>query len=197
MPESDWETIQTKKGQGIGNVTEDQKNATIEKAERTWDKMGLTDEQKAFGIATIGLESGFDPNAKGSAKGSDEYGLGQFKRETWGDAVKHYNKQYDPDIDNADKARNDPDAQTKVMGAWVPSIWDRAGEIASDPNVKGYDQKQIAYGKWNQGQNAHAKGVGDYLKGNWHDPNVGGYFDTTYDRAMQALKIRKQRGNNQ
>ena len=87
MPESDWETIQTKKGQDIGNVTEDQKNATIEKAERTWDKMGLTDEQKAFGIATMGLESGFDPNAKSSAKGSDEHGLGQFKRETWGDGT--------------------------------------------------------------------------------------------------------------
>jgi hypothetical protein len=33
--------------------------------------------------------------------------------------------------------------------------------------------------------------VGDYLKGNWHDPDTGGYFDTTYDRAMQGLSLRR------
>ena len=78
-----------------------------------------------------------------------------------------------------------------MIGAWVPHIWDKAGEIAGDPNVKGYNQAQIAYGTWNQGPDADAKDVGDYLKGNWHDPDIGGYFDTTYDRAMQGLSLRR------
>ena len=191
MPYSFWDTVQTKGIPGRKKVTEDRKNALIERAVSTWKSMGLTDPQIAFATTVMGHKSGFDANAGGTAKDSDEYGLGQFTQGTWGEAVKDYNKHYKPGIDNAVTARKDPDAQIRVIGAWVPHIWDKAGEIAGDRNVKGYSQEQIAYGKWNQGPNAHPKEVGDYLKGNWHDPDIGGYFDTTYDRAMQGLSLRR------
>lgn len=93
MPSTDWDTIQTKEIPGKKKVTEDEKNATIEKAINTWDEMGLTDEQKAFGAAVMGHESGFDAKAKGATKGSDEYGLGQFTEGTWKEAVKHYDDE--------------------------------------------------------------------------------------------------------
>jgi hypothetical protein len=67
----------------------------------------------------------------------------------------------------------------------------------SDWSLKGYNERQITYGKWRVGQNAEADRVGRYLNENWHNPNIGGYFDTTYDRAIQAMKMRKQRDDNQ
>ncbi len=201
MPESDWNTIQIKEIPGKKKVTEDQKNATIEKGMSTWDQMGLSDEQKAFGGAVIGTESAFDPHAKGPSE--SERGLGQFTDRTWKDAVNYYNderkkpqNQNWPAVD-AVKGREDHDSQIRVMGPWIQKTWESAGEIARDPNVKGYSQEQIAYGKWHGGVNQPAKGVGNYLKGNWYKPDIGGYFDVTYDRAKQGLSIRKQRGGNQ
>ena len=190
MPYSFWDTVQIKGIPGRKKVTEDQKNVLIERAVSTWKSMGLTDPQIAFATTVMGHKSGFDANAQDAAGGSDGYGLGQFTDDTWEDAVNRYNDNYQPGID-AVEHRKDSDAQIRVIGAWVPHIWGKAGEIAGDRNVKGYNQAQIAYGTWNQGPDAHPKEVGDYLKGKWHDPDMGGYFDTTYDRAMQGLKIRK------
>ena len=201
MPSTWWDNIQIKKGNGAGNVTEEQKNALIERAVATWEHMGIEHfdlEKIAFAIAMMGLESGFDPHAISKSKKSKERGLGQFIDPTWELAVKHYNdykkehyKDDWPDIDPV-KGRTDPDAQIRVIGPWITDIWKRAGEIARDKRLKGYDQKQIAYGKWNKGQSADAQSVGDFLKGLWSDPNIGGYFDTTYSRAKQALKQRQE-----
>ncbi|MGD0232653.1 MAG: hypothetical protein ABSC19_20255, partial [Syntrophorhabdales bacterium] len=190
MAYSFWDNVQIREIPGRKKVTEDQKNALIERAVSTWKSMGLTDPQIAFATTVMGHKSGFDANAQGAADGSHGYGLGQFTDDAWEDAVNRYNDNYEPGID-AVEHRKDPDAQIRVMGAWVPHAWDKAGEIAGDPNVKGYNQAQIAYGTWNQGPDADAKDVGTYLKGNWHDPDTGGYFDTTYDRAMQGLSLRK------
>ena len=117
--------------------------------------------------------------------------------------MNHYNDERNkpqnqnwPPVD-AVKGRDDHDSQIHVMGPWIQKAWDSAGKIARDPNVKGYSQGQIAYGKWHEGMNKPARGVGDYLRGNWHKPDIGGYFDVTYDRAKQGLSIRKQRGGAQ
>jgi hypothetical protein len=191
VPTSDWEIIQIKEMPGKKKVTQDQKNALIERAVSIWEDMGLTNPEIAFATTVMGQESGFDAKAKGKTKDSDEYGLGQFTEGTWGEAVKQYNIRYKPGIDNAATARKNPDAQIRVMGVWVPHIWEKAGEVTRDPKLKGYEQEQIAYGIWNKGPDADPEDVGDYLNHNWHDPNTGGYFDTNYDRAMQGLSLRK------
>jgi hypothetical protein len=203
MSESDWVNIQIKQGHGAGKVTEDQKNATIERALTMWDQMDLklTKEQKAWAAAMMGTESGFYSKAHGKTESSDEYGLGQFTKGTWDLAMKHYDderknhaRSHWPAVDQK-KAREeqDQDSQIAVMGPWIKKTWDSAGEVAHDPQLKGYNGNQIAYGKWHGGLSKSAKGVGDYLKENWHTPDIGGYFDVTYDRAMQALKIREDR----
>lgn len=203
MASTDWDTIQIKEIPGKKKVTEEQKNATIEHAVKTWEGMELDPAQIAFGTAVMGHESGFDAKAEGTTKDSDEFGLGQFTEGTWKEAVKHYNDERRkpensnwPAVDPV-KGREDHDSQIQVMGPWIRKAWNRAGEIARDRNVKGYSQEQIAYGKWNQGQNKSAKGVGDYLKENWFKSDIGGYFDVAYDRAKQGLSLRKQRGSNQ
>ena len=198
MASTDWVTIQGKKGHGAGMVTDDEKNAIIDRAVSTWEGMGLTDPEKlAFRIATMGLESGFDPHAVGTSPKSDEYGLGQFTKAGWDTAVKYYNK-YKAEQEKADwpavsvEAKEDPDTQILVMGTWIPHIWDSAGEIAGDRTLRGYNRTQITYGKWNKGPGAEADTVRKYLKKNWYDPNIGGYFDPNYNRAMQALKMREE-----
>ncbi len=77
-----WDNIQIKKGKGgCGDVTVEQKNDLIEHAVSIWEGMGLSDEQIAFGIGVMGLESGFNPHAKGTTSPkSVEYGLGQFRK---------------------------------------------------------------------------------------------------------------------
>lgn len=87
------------------------------------------------------------------------------------------------------EAKEDPDTQILVRN---PHIWDSAGEIARDRKLKGYGRTQIAYGKWNKGEHAEAANVRKYLHKNWHDPNIGGYFDPNYNRAIQALKMREE-----
>lgn len=55
-----WDNIKIKKGEGgVGNVTVEQKNSTISNAVSVWTNMGLSEGQTAFGIATMGVESGF------------------------------------------------------------------------------------------------------------------------------------------
>lgn len=48
-----WDNIAIKNISGVQSVTNAEKNATIESAVTTWTNMGLTQEQIAFGIATM------------------------------------------------------------------------------------------------------------------------------------------------
>ena len=198
MASTYWDTIQIKGIHGAKKVTEDQKNATIEHAVKTWEAMGLTDAEMAFGIATMGLESAFNPHLKGPSV--SEYGLGQLTKDTWRDAVKHYNEErrkpenrHWPAVDPT-RGRDDPDSQINVMGPWIRNAWDRAGQIGGDRRLEGRTFQQIAYGKWHRGKNASPEGVLAYLNKDWSKPDTGDYFERTYDRAKQALWLRKQQG---
>lgn len=193
-----WDNIQIKKGTG-GHVTEEQKNNLIEHAVSTWERMGLSDDQMAFGIAVMGAESGFNPDAKG-LKSKTEYGLGQFIEPTWKEAVNHYNTRpehkarHEPDID-PDKGRNDVDSQIAVIGAWIPNTWGNALAIPVKKRPKGYGFNEIAYGKWHEGQNKSPEGIGKFLGGpSYSDPDMRDYFTTNLDRARQGLRLRRAGG---
>ncbi len=190
-----WDNIQIKKGKGgCGDVTEEQKNNLIEHAVSTWEGMGLSDEQIAFGIGVMGLESGFNHRAIGESK--SESGLGQFNEKTWGDAVKYYNTRpehptrLEPDIDPV-KGRDDPDAQIAVMGPWLRKVWDRAGTIPGRRRPGGYGFEEIAYQKW-KGMNNPPDIINKGLRDPHYDnPDKRGYFTRNVDRARQALAMRK------
>lgn len=159
-----WDTIQIKEIPGAKKVTEDQKNRTIEHAVSTWQGMGLTNPEIAFGIATMGLESAFNPRIKGPS--TSERGLGQFNDDTWRDAVNYYNRERTkpgntawPAVDPV-KGRDDHDSQINVMGPWIRNVWDKAGQIGDDRRLEGHTFQQIAYGKWKEGANKSAKGIG-------------------------------------
>lgn len=182
-----WDTIQIKKGGGgCGDVTEEQKNGNIDHAVSTWEHMGLTDDQIAFGIGLMGVESGFNPHAKG-VKSKSEHGLGQFTEKTWKAAVKHYNTRpehktrNEPDID-AVKGKDDPSSQIAVIGAWIPNAWGRAAQIPARNRPRGYGFDELAYGKWHQGVNEPVGKLKEFL-GNLHqynNPNIRGYFTRTW-----------------
>ena len=179
-------------------MTDEYKNNLIEHAVSTWEGMGLSDEQIAFGIGVMGLESGFNPHAKGTTSPkSVEYGLGQFTGDTWGDAVKHYNKRpehtvrREPNID-ADKDKDDPNAQIAVMGPWLRKTWDRAGTIPGRQRPSGYGFEEIAYQKW-KGMERPPDDINKGLRDpkDYNNPNKRGYFIRNVDRARQALAMRK------
>jgi len=193
-----WDNIQIKTGKGgCGDVTVEQKNNLIEHAVTTWEDMGLSDEQLAFGIGVMGLESGFNPHAKGTTAESVEYGLGQFTKKTWEDAVNYYNKRpehttrREPHID-ADKDRDDPNAQIAVMGPWLRKTWDRAGTIPGRQRAKGFGFEEIAYQKW-KGMERPPKAINERLRDpdDYNNPNKRGYFTTNVNRARQAIAMRK------
>jgi len=69
VPTSDWEIIQIKEMPGKKKVTQDQKNALIERAVSIWEDMGLTNPEIAFATTVMGQESGFDAKAKGKNQG--------------------------------------------------------------------------------------------------------------------------------
>jgi len=194
--EKPWDNIQIKKGKGgCGDVTVEQKNDLIEHAASTWEGMGLSDEQIAFGIGVMGLESGFNPQAKGVASDT-ESGLGQFNNETWEDAVRYYNNRpehvtrHEPDMD-PDKGRDDPGSQIAVMGPWLRKAWDRAGTIPGRQRPKGFGFEELAYQKW-KGMNNPPKVVNERLRHpHYNNPNIRGYFTTNVNRARQALAMRK------
>lgn len=113
---SKWSRIENKKGIGIGWVSDEQKDTIISKAESMWKGMGLTLKQTAFGIATMGVESGFDPVAIGQSE--TEKGLGQFTEDTWNVAVRHYNNLYRDSLNPA-LSRYNTDDQIAVIGGWI------------------------------------------------------------------------------
>lgn len=197
-----WKNIKTKKGSGgAGDVTEDEKYAIIGDADSTWEKMGLTQEQKAFGIATMNVESGFNPKAKNPAPNSTAYGLGQLTKRTWEDAVNYYNAKFrgenEPRIDT-DLSRSDTDAQIKVTGAWIERVWERATVLAGDPALEDYSFMEIAYGVWHQGVYARVEdyvnkygtnvtGIKTFLDGEYSDTSLRPSFNSTYVEAHDAL----------
>jgi hypothetical protein len=191
-----WDNIQIKKGSGgVGDVTDEEKNHHIEQAVKTWERMGLTEDQIAFGIGVMGLESGFNPRA-GNA-GSSAKGLGQFTEGTWKDAVRHYNtraahrKLFEPDIDPVTGSGN-IDSQIQVMGPWIANAWEQAAAIPRKKAPKGYGFDELAYGKWHEGMNKDAEGIGKYLgKHAYDNSDIRGYFVPNVDRARQALRMRK------
>ena len=158
--------IQIKKGPGgCGDVTVEQKNNLIDHAVSTWEGIGLSDDQIAFGIGVMGLESGFNPRAIGSSE--SESGLGQFNKDTWGEAVKYYNKRpehatrLEADID-PDKGRDDRDSQIAVMGPWLRKVWERAG-----------------------GNRPFS------CRPHYNNPDMRDYFRVNVDRARQGLRMRR------
>lgn len=197
-----WENIGIKKGPGgCGDVTKEQKNSTIDHAVSTWKRMGLTDDEIAFGIAVMGLESGFNPHAKGTTAESVEYGYGQFIDTTWKEAVDHYNTRpehaalREPNID-PDKIRDDPNSQIAVMGPWIRKTLKRAGTIPVRQRPRGYSFDEIAYGKWHEGQSKPPEGIGKFLAHpkKYNNSEMRDYFVTNVDRARQALRMRKEGG---
>ena len=127
-----WDNIKIKKGAGgVGDVTVEQKNSTISNAVSVWTNMVLSEEQIAFGIATMGVESGFNPAAQAT---TTAYGLGQFTNDTWAWAVSEYNRKFGGNLD-PDQSRNDPTAQIAVMGAWIDKVWTMAQSVVNDPRL--------------------------------------------------------------
>jgi hypothetical protein len=196
---SAWDNIRIKTGKGrAGDVTEEQKNNLIEHAVSTWEGMGLSEEQIAFGVGVMGLESGFNPHAKGTTSPkSVEYGLGQFIDSTWREAVDYYNNRpehkvrREPKID-ADNDRDDPNAQIAVMGPWLRKTWERAGTIPGRQRLSGYGFEEIAYQKW-KGMERPPDDINRRLRDpiDYNNPNKRDYFTTTVDRARQALRMRR------
>jgi hypothetical protein len=198
-----WENIGIKKGTGgCGDVTEEQKNSTIDHAVSTWERMGLSEDEIAFGIGVMGLESGFNPHAKSTdPKSPTEYGFSQFTDDTWKDAVDFYNTRPEHDALGEQKidpvnGRRDPGAQIAVMGPWIRKTWKSAATIPPRQRPKGYSLDEIAYGKWNQGQSKAPKEIGEFLAHpkKYHNANKRGYFTTNVDRARQLLRMRKEGG---
>ena len=193
-----WDTIQIKKGGGgCGDVTEEEKNSNIDHAVSAWENMGLTEDQIAFGIGIMGMESGFNPKAEGVTRSSKEHGLGQFTRGTWEEAVKHYNtrpdhkSRHERDIDPV-KDKDDLHSQIAVIGARIPEAWGRVAGIPVRQRPKGYGFDELAYGKWHEGINKPVKGLGKFLGDpRYNNPNMRGYFTKNVDRARQALRMRK------
>lgn len=183
---SQWDSIRIKKGPGgCGNVSEEKKNGIISDAVSLWEKMGLSEERIAFGIATMGVESGFNPAAKGGSQ--TERGLGQITDPTWQDAVKYHNKRYDEQVDLI-TGRTDEASQVRVMGAWIEKVWETAGGLVKNSSLQGYGLEEVAYGLWHQGAYSDADRVGGFLLSDgYNDRNIAPYFRDTYDEALRTL----------
>lgn len=184
-----WDNIGVKAIPGVTPVTNDQKNDIISSAVTQWTGMGLTQEQIAFGIATMGVESAFNSTALSTDPRSTEYGLGQFNNPTWNRAVNYYNQNYGGNLDPA-VSREDVAAQIAVMGAWIPVVQSRAADVLNDPRLGGYSQNQIAYGMWHEGFGTignvpEVQRFLDHVKG-FNNANVGGYFDATLEKARRG-----------
>ncbi len=186
-----WDNIAIKNVSGVQSVTNAEKNVTIESAVTTWTNMGLTQEQIAFGVATMGVESAFNPAAQATT--TSAYGLGQFTNDTWVDAVNRYNTNYGGNLDPA-QSRSDAAAQITVMGAWIDNVWSLAQ--ARKNSVAGaafepYSISQVAYGLWHEGIGKSAYGLVGFFQHpkKFNNQNVGGYFDLTFDQASKDLGI--------
>ncbi len=191
MPKKYWSNIKPKAIFGKQTLSESEKDKVIDDTADKWARMGLSRKQIAFGIATMGLESGFDPTAKGTSK--SEYGLGQFNDPTWKDAVEKYNKLHGTKFD-PDKTKRDPTTQQAVMGEWIKVIWSKAKELSKDPALKGHSLEEVAYALWHNGRSSKPKDIKTYLEKKENDKDGDGfnndhnkgYFDKTYKEADKA-----------
>lgn len=180
-----WDSIKIKKGPGgCGNVSNEQKNKTIESAVETWENMGLDQDQIAFGIAVMGVESGFNPLARGHSK--TERGLGQFNDDTWTDAVKFHNSLYPNPVDPA-KNRNEEACQVRAMGAWIHKAFQKAENLVS-PSLNNYRFEEIAYGLWHESVYAKSDRVERFLGSDqYQSTNISIYFKETYSEALSII----------
>lgn len=186
-----WDNIAIKNISGVQSVTNAEKNATIESAVTTWTNMGLTQEQIALGIATMGVESAFNPTAQATT--TTAYGLGQFTDDTWIDAVNRYNTNYGGNLDPA-QSRSDSAAQIAVMGAWIDNAWSLAQDRKNGvfgSSLNSYSVSEVAYGLWHEGIGKDALGLRRFLQDpkKFNNSNIGGYFDITFDQASEDLGI--------
>ncbi|MBI5493234.1 MAG: hypothetical protein HY893_09915 [Deltaproteobacteria bacterium] len=183
-----WGNIKIKKGGDAGKVTEERKNSIISDSVSKWTSMGLTQKQVAFGIATMGIESGFNPDAKGLSK--TERGLGQMNGDTWNRAVNNYNNNFGGNLDS-DLSRKDSASQIAVMGAWIKKVWSMAEKVTVDPRLSGYSLTEIAYGMWHEGfgDKGNVEKVSDFLRrpDGFNNSNIRGYFNSTYNEANNSL----------
>lgn len=193
MESSVWDKVMVKKGHGgAGKVTEEEKNSIIGAAVYNWMRMGLTNRQIAFGIATMNVESGFNPKAKNPAPESTASGLGQFTDDTWERAVREYNKTFKGSINpDSSSSSNDTDAQIAVMGAYILTVWDKAATVSNDPMLHGFSQREIAYGMWHEGFGitGNVVKVAKYLnnaKPEGFNPAARDSFHDTYDHVSEA-----------
>jgi hypothetical protein len=148
--------------------------------------MGLTLDQIAAGIAIMGLESGFNSNARSGSL--TEYGLGQWTDSTWGEAVQLYNQNFGALLDPA-TSRGDQQAQIAVFGAWLQELWARAQQRATDPILASRSITEITYGLWHDGQNSGSRRIHDFLsnKRGTYPQGFGDYLRDTYNKALNEL----------
>lgn len=182
-----WDIIKIKSIAGIEKVTDEQKNSTISNAVSKWTEMGLSQQQIAYGIAVMGVESAFNPNAKSP---TGPYGLGQFSADTWKDAVKEYNTKYGGNLDPI-QSKTDPAAQIAVLGAWTAKVWATAQDYVKNPMLKGYSIEEIAYALHHQSAYSAPKQVKEFLLksgfNGYNNPNIKGYFLVTNQIANTIL----------
>ena len=195
MTKSIWNSIQPKYGpSGCGDVTPAEKDTIISEAVSTWQSMGLTQNQIAFGIATMGVESGFNPLARGSSQ--TEFGLGGINDKTWIDAVKYYNINSVPDNPEFPKitelwgsARADTQTQLDVIGAWIKKVWGKAENVQNDSGFQAFNLPYIAYGFWHQGYYSSDNEIGGFLSNpkDFANNNIAGYLWNAYTTANSIL----------
>ncbi|MBI5969672.1 MAG: hypothetical protein HY884_00750 [Deltaproteobacteria bacterium] len=186
MSSKEWDITPKEGPGGAGDVTEEEKNSIINKAISKWKEMGLSMEEIALGIATMNVESGFNPLAENPDPKSSAKGLGQFNDLTWPDAVKYYNRHRakgEPKID-PDSSRWDTDDQIKVMGPWLEHVYHEAVKYSLDPRLAGYSISEIAYGLWHEGvskTNDKVDKVKKFLDGDFSKTWIKESFKDTYN----------------
>ncbi len=204
----DWigKNVEIKKGHnGVGNVTDPQMNAIIELAHGIWKNMGLSNEQIAAAIATMNIESGFNPLAEHTQNGKTYIGLGQFDEKTWNYAIDLYKKNYGEKL-NPDLERYDILSQIKVMGSYMKyPVWPNAVYYNANPSLSGNSLQEIAYGLWNRGASRTTYKV-DMLKtflegtknGQFMNETGGlsGSFNDTYNNIYDELQLRNEANKN-
>ncbi|MBI5810922.1 MAG: hypothetical protein HZB21_07035 [Deltaproteobacteria bacterium] len=187
-----WKAIPIKMGGDAGKgVTSADKEMIINNAVSKWKAMGLSQEYISFGIATMNIDSGFNPYARSGSK--TEYGLGQFRTDTWDRAVERYNTFFGGDINKASD-RSDIGAQIAVMGAWIGYIRPIAERRADNPAFNDRDVNEIAYGLWHGGANAESVDVESFLQENFDRKEPSFYFHNTVDQVNAALEMQKRFG---
>ncbi len=193
-----WENIQIKKGPGgCGDVTEEQKNNLIDQAVSTWEGMGLSDEQIAFGIGVMGLESGVQSSRKGH-----DVKLGRVRpRSVHQENVgrrrsllqQQARAQGAPGAGHRScQGQGRPRRSDRRHGPMGPQNLGKSRTIPGRQRPSGYGFEEIAYGKWHGGQNETPELIGQFLGDpRYNNADMRGYFTTNVDRARQALAMRK------